>query len=1083
MRRLGPLGRWVVALALVALVLVGGGPSPADAAPAGQDPGGGGSEPSGWWRCQTVEVDVRGGGDLPELPNETAGDPTDTIVESTQWDAERRVAGWYADAEPKYSERSNEWYRAGKVFALYCRDYGDGAWRRYDAYPGGGFVFSRSGVVPDEQRRCVRVDPGGERLAEVLRQGSYPGDYGQIAPDLAGSYPAGALLYCYDQGMWLREELDGAGDAPAGMPDFPECITKYSHFNDNDQMEEDRHPSIGLWDNYEVATEFASQAERTPGLPDPALYCRVRGSTWVRFADYPTGGFDFSQADEGIVSMAGTSDREVGCVRVVPHHEMPTVLERGWYPGDYGPVYAEDRAPGGSQLYCDVGHGVWRRGRPTECGGEGFTMIPDGCWGTGAIPSGAYQLDYADDDFRLDQKIFGGLMSLLFELGKSAVQITLWLIGWVYTYDFAQWEMFAQDIGTKYDLGIVREAGLVDIAWFLLIAWAGFTALSGKVTRAVTEVALSFVMLGLATILVANRDDYLSSVLVAMDNMSNAVVRASTDPVTCDPAPQHLSDRCGGTADEELRDAQSRNDNAQEADRHEAAREAAEAGRPNPRPKQVPPWIDKLQLTLHQEFVELPYQYLQWGREVDGTSCADEATRILEMGSGVDGERRREVMAAGGEECANLAEWNKAPTGARLVGAILQLAAGLAVIYVVGIVAMTAIIAKYIAAVLFVMAPFAAVAAVLPSSGRRLAWSWLGTIVQMVLAVLFTTLLLSFILLGTQAVLKFTRGDELQGRWAVLIVVLYTAFFFRRTMLAATRQAAGSLSQSLLRLTPAGSEAADRPPARPGGVDILHMEGVAKRAGLIGLAGTAAVGARAGAAGLAVGQGAGRVVLQRFQERRQARRAMRNLTHMEMTRRAAAFPEFTVLPGGGGSSGGGGGGRGHVPPHGGGPSQPPPGGRAGGGPRKRPGHQRPNPTRLDSRRPATPLRPERRPRLERHPEGSSGGGAPVGATRVIMRGGGHPDLPAPRGVVGSLIRPRQALKDRKVMRQELRRQGWKPPTLLDRAFHPFDSIDAYDAMKRSVRLQARDTKLAHNAFRKGTGGPVEVFDIHDAWKL
>ncbi|HEX6235617.1 MAG TPA: hypothetical protein VFZ68_00390, partial [Acidimicrobiales bacterium] len=239
--------------------------------------------------------------------------------------------------------------------------------------------------------------------------------------------------------------------------------------------------------------------------------------------------------------------------------------------------------------------------------------------------------------------------------------------------------------------------------------------------------------------------------------------------------------------------------------------------------------------------------------------------------------------------------------------------------------------------------------AILPSGGRRLAFLWLSTVVQMMVTVVLLAFFLSFILLGTDIVVRTTSADNMAERWTLLLVVFLTAMSIRRSLMDGTRNLVGAMTGGLQRLTPAGRQAAERRTDGPAGYDfnrgIDRTVGLGERAAHTGIVASAIVGsAAASMVGGAIGSGIG-TIGRRVGERRVAFRNYRNLEKIQHSIRGNDF-ELGRLPVGGGGGGGGGGGA-TGPVRGGGPR--PGGGGGGGGGRRGPGSRGrgPNPVPMD----------------------------------------------------------------------------------------------------------------------------------------
>jgi hypothetical protein len=109
-------------------------------------------------------------------------------------------------------------------------------------------------------------------------------------------------------------------------------------------------------------------------------------------------------------------------------------------------------------------------------------LLPDQCWGT--FPTSLYEISWDDGSWtdvgKYKTRILGTVASVLFSLGRSAIQVVLWLLEWAFTFDVTQFSDEVSRVANVLNEQIVGSWGLVDIAWFVLIAYAGFAALRRK---------------------------------------------------------------------------------------------------------------------------------------------------------------------------------------------------------------------------------------------------------------------------------------------------------------------------------------------------------------------------------------------------------------------------------------------------------------------------------------------------------------------------------------------------------------------------------------------------------------------------
>jgi len=117
-------------------------------------------------------------------------------------------------------------------------------------------------------------------------------------------------------------------------------------------------------------------------------------------------------------------------------------------------------------------------------------------------------------------------------------------------------------------------------------------------------------------------------------------------------------------------------------------------------------------------------------------------------------------------ECQGPMDYNARPTSGRLGSAVVSMIASGIVGAVLTTMALTVVISKFVLICLCAVAPFIALFAVLPGSGRRWGWMWLTTLVQAVVVAVGLAFVLSMVLTITRIVLDATApgADGTGGR-------------------------------------------------------------------------------------------------------------------------------------------------------------------------------------------------------------------------------------------------------------------------------------------------------------------------------
>jgi hypothetical protein len=476
-------------------------------------------------------------------------------------------------------------------------------------------------------------------------------------------------------------------------------------------------------------------------------------------------------------------------------------------------------------------------------------IVPELCVGPHATSH--YDIGYAEAD-DLDEEedpsfsrlMWGGATAFAFFLGKSLVHVALWLVGWAYSFRITELNPLARDIGDTYQRNLVNDPvgeRLQDLFWLVLVCWAGLAALRGKLAMAGGELLTTIVLLLVAAVLIDHRVQYMNATWTLMTESSNTLLEAGLSdlpPVEGGGAGTTVGDGVDAVL------------------------------------------VRGVQAEIHRVFVEDAYDHLNWGAGLgdadDGGNrlrrCAAARYYIVSQGPHSAEKFPRDRMRAAGPECGRLAEFNRNPNGTRLMGAILTMVSSLLVAVLLGLIALTIIVGKFVALLLFAVAPLAVIVVSLPGQGRKVAWAWGSAVVQVVLAVVGMSFLLSLLLMTLVELTTITEGVPLIERFLLMNLVVLVLFAARRNLLAAGQRLAGRLGEYLSATRGSGTSWAAAGAASAGqGLNLLRVD----RTALI------AVGAPASVAG--------RHLARRVQERRVARRSYRNLQNISYWKRAENY--------------------------------------------------------------------------------------------------------------------------------------------------------------------------------------------------
>jgi hypothetical protein len=472
-------------------------------------------------------------------------------------------------------------------------------------------------------------------------------------------------------------------------------------------------------------------------------------------------------------------------------------------------------------------------------------ILPDECWGN--YPSSSFDLHYDNGGFfSWDRKIWATMTGLVHVIGKGAIQLVLALIGWAFvTFEMEDYSPIAIVAGGRYHTRLIQRFDEVtQLAWLVLFGFCGVKALRGKLALAGGEIAMSIVALSLATYMMTHRADYLAGAADTIDKASTALLAAGNqgqDPTT--------------------------------ATGEDTSYTRAQV-------------IAPLQRTLHEEFVELPFDHIHFGAGRLRGECANRRNQILWVGAHRDGGWAQRYMETGDTvgdsqspraNCDAYADNMGEPNTVRFLTALVTTVIAVVVAGILGSCALTVIVSKLVMMLMFIILPFALVAAILPGAGRRSAWSMLGTGAQAGVAETGMSGVLSFLLVTLDGVHNILRNLPLAERYGILLPLVLVVFWIRMRLLEGSRSLATNITNALTRASPASRNHA----GGEEGINLRHLDGSAARgmvaagyAGAIGGASTAALGY-----GVVKGAGRGLVVpqLHRRRDLRNKRYAAENL--------------------------------------------------------------------------------------------------------------------------------------------------------------------------------------------------------------
>jgi hypothetical protein len=211
---------------------------------------------------------------------------------------------------------------------------------------------------------------------------------------------------------------------------------------------------------------------------------------------------------------------------------------------------------------------------------------------------------------------------------------------------------------------------------------------------------------------------------------------------------------------------------------------------------------------LHEEFVEAPYYYINWGKSADSfadqkaagadQSCAEVLENLLGVPDKPRGWPSR-YMAR--HQCIDEARYNSDMSPARFAAVVLVMLVAFVVSAAVGLAAFTLLLSKVMVAVLFVLLPGAAAAALLPGRARRLAWSWVGSLLQLWLVSLAMGIVVMLLLFALQSIRATTEAMTLAERWTTVLATVAVIYVGRGRMAVGTKRIGRTVAAGLGNLT------------------------------------------------------------------------------------------------------------------------------------------------------------------------------------------------------------------------------------------------------------------------------------------
>lgn len=326
------------------------------------------------------------------------------------------------------------------------------------------------------------------------------------------------------------------------------------------------------------------------------------------------------------------------------------------------------------------------------------------------------------------RKLWCASEAMPFALGKWAIGIGTDLMGWALEFRLAtSLAPVAGLLSRVYDTSLIGPLGVRQLAWTLAMFVAGWHLLRGRGARGASEIASTFLIACVGSIVLANPQGYLEGSIALAQNTSGAVLEAIDD--TLQP---------GGSS--------------QDAD---AVR-------------------DRLDSILRRSFVAEPYDLINWGESLTG-ECAAARDEILARGPWGSDDEPRDIMRDAG--CGEQADFNHDPTDSRAAASLIVMLASIAATVLLVAIALVVFLAQLTLVALFGGASLCWALALFPGIGRELLWWWLSRLAWAVMATVGATFVLSWLAVTVTAALNATTDFSVIQR--CLVALLIVAFAFR----------------------------------------------------------------------------------------------------------------------------------------------------------------------------------------------------------------------------------------------------------------------------------------------------------------
>jgi len=402
-------------------------------------------------------------------------------------------------------------------------------------------------------------------------------------------------------------------------------------------------------------------------------------------------------------------------------------------------------------------------------------FIPSDGVPAGTPADGQYEIMYSTGgglfaSADVGRQATGMFTSWIFEGNVWTVHAALWLDHWALTFHVADALAGpAESLAATYQDDVVGPLGLVGTALMFCVFTAFWYCIRGRGTKGMGELAVSLLVLTITACAWAQPSTLLlgsNGVLGHVRDLSTGLAAITTSiaggtSTGSVPACGRGGEAADDTCDDEL---------------------------------QAP-----LLGNIHNAFVEVPYELLNWGQQLEGPAapspCYGTEQQILAQGPWGTSDTPRDMMDSAG--CNDLASFNADPSPDRLIGAVLCLTAGLLLFVQALIIAGATMLAELSVLGLVVAFPFVIPCGLLPGGARGLLWAWVTRALKAMLVLVATCMTLSLMLVTVSSLITYMSGDPLFEIFIALNAVVIGAIIFRGRITKSLARMAGSAGQRL----------------------------------------------------------------------------------------------------------------------------------------------------------------------------------------------------------------------------------------------------------------------------------------------